>query len=494
MEVKFNQNYCRYLRRAVDQVQTVEQTQEVRLPDSMPDIGRILGAWGSTVIRSKEWRGGGMGVSGGVTAWVLYAPEDGSEPRSMEVWIPFQMKWEFPETQRDGFICVVPRLKGIDARSTSARKMIVRANISAWGRGLESVDEAIYSPQEIPEDVEVLTSVYPMELPRESGEKLFQIDEELEGAPPMDKILRYCLNPTVLEQKVMASRLVFRGKAALRVLYLSDGKVQCWDTEVPFSQYTDLDQEFGPHSYSRIYLMQTNLELENNEGRMQLKCGLAAQFVIIDRVMVELAEDAYSNSRSLELQLQQLELPTQLEARQETLQPAVTVEQDVKQIVDITCLCDCPQRRQDGQNVCLTVPGSFQVLFYDASDNLQCAMARFQEEYSMEADTAVSVDGVIGPEISCQAVPNQQGTEISALLKLDVSACARQGQRMVTGLELGECREPDYQRPSLILRRYSDAGLWAIAKECGSTMDAIRQANGLTGEPEQGRMLLIPVS
>lgn len=100
MEVNFNKNTCQCLRKAVCQVQNQEQTQEVRLPESMPDIGRVLSSWGQVLIRGKEWRTGGMSVSGGVMAWVLYAPEDGSEARSVETWIPFQVKWDLPDSLR----------------------------------------------------------------------------------------------------------------------------------------------------------------------------------------------------------------------------------------------------------------------------------------------------------------------------------------------------------------------------------------------------------
>jgi len=65
---------------------------------------------------------------------------------------------------------------------------------------------------------------------------------------------------------------------------------------------------------------------------------------------------------------------------------------------------------------------------------------------------------------------------------------------MITGVELGEEKEPDANRPSLILRRAGHGRLWDIAKESGSTMDAIRKANGLQEEPAAGQMLLIPVS
>ena len=63
---------------------------------------------------------------------------------------------------------------------------------------------------------------------------------------------------------------------------------------------------------------------------------------------------------------------------------------------------------------------------------------------------------------------------------------------MVTQLEAGEKREPDPNRPSLVLRR-ANGRLWDLARASGSTMAAIREANGLTGEPEPGKMLLIPV-
>jgi hypothetical protein len=55
--------------------------------------------------------------------------------KAVDAWIPFQVKWDFPQTQRDGQILVVPFLKNADARSTSSRKMIVRVNVSIWGTG-----------------------------------------------------------------------------------------------------------------------------------------------------------------------------------------------------------------------------------------------------------------------------------------------------------------------------------------------------------------------
>jgi hypothetical protein len=54
--------------------------------------------------------------------------------------------------------------------------------------------------------------------------------------------------------------------------------------------------------------------------------------------------------------------------------------------------------------------------------------------------------------------------------------------------------QPDPHRPSLILRRANGEDLWTIAKNCGSTVEAIEKANGLQQAPMPDQMLLIPIS
>ena len=64
---------------------------------------------------------------------------------------------------------------------------------------------------------------------------------------------------------------------------------------------------------------------------------------------------------------------------------------------------------------------------------------------------------------------------------------------MVTAVTLGEKKPMDPHRPSLILRRAGEDDLWNLAKKCGSTVEAIREANGLQEEAAPDRLLLIPV-
>lgn len=499
MEITFNKTACRCLRKAVSQAQTQEQTQEVRLPDAMPDIGRVLGSWGQALIRSKEWRGSSMAVSGGVMAWVLYAPEDGSAPRSMESWIPFQMRWEFPQTERDCVMNIAALLRCVDARSTSARKLMVRANVSVLGEAYEPIEPEIWIPENPPEDLQLLKACYPMELPKEAGEKQFQIDEELalpDTYPDAAKLLHYNLQPKILEQKVMAGRLVFRGKGDLRMLYAdADGTVHSWECEVPFSQYAELDRDYGPNSTAAIIPMLTNLELTPDEQRrLQLKCGLCAQYVIFDREQVEIVEDAYSPVRQVKTEIQELKMPMRLDQKQETMRTQQQLTAPAERVVDVCFMPDHPQHRQNGDTAELAVPGQFQVLYYDNNGSLQSGAARGEETWQIASDPGNKVDAYLQMSGYPGADINEQGVALTAQWDVTADVFSEQGLPMLMQITLGEKCEKDPNRPSLILRRAGQQRLWDIARECGSTVDAILLANDLQEQPEAERILLIPVS
>ena len=498
MELHFTKSICQCLRKAVCQTVNQEQTQEVRLPDSLPDIGRVLGCWGQVVIRSKEWRGNGMNVTGGIMVWVLYAPEDGSQVRSMETWVPMQLKWDFPQTQRDGAICVQPLLKNVDARSVSPRKLMVRTMVSAMGEALEPVDVDIYTVPQVPEDIQLQKQVYPMELPMEAGEKTFQLEEELmmpPSVPPVNQVLRYWIEPMIAEQKVLAGRLVFRGSAMLHILYSTeDGSVHNWDWEIPISQYTELDKDHSPSATAWIMPIVTALELDRGEdGKWKLIGGISAQYTIFDRQMTEIISDAYSVKRHVNAQTEMLQLPARLDSRQQEAVLSGHWEGQGQKILDVTCYAAQPKQSQTDGVLEMELPGVFQMLYMDENGEIQGTQIRCEDVLTVDNDAGNRVVAWVQLIDTPQGTLTGDGAVLTSNLKLWQDISSESGIPMVTALEIGEPVQTDPNRPSLILRRTGEMGLWEMAKECGSTVDAICKANGLTSEPEMGKLLLIPV-
>lgn len=499
MELQFNKTVIPCLRTVAREVQTQEQTQEVRLSDGMPDIGRVLASWGQVLLRGKEWRGGGAGASGGVMVWVLYAPEDGSEARCVETWLPFQVKWDFADTGRDGTLCVDPVLRSVDARSLSARKLMVRAAVGVLGQAMVPGEGELYTPADLPEDVFVLNNSYPIQIPVEAGEKMFNLEESLTlpaSVSEIEKILRYTLSPELTDSKVVADKLVMRGVADLELLYRGvDGQLHTWSWELPFSQYAELDKEYDANATAQICLAVTSLELEQGEEeKLAMKADITGQYVLCQRQTIEVVEDVYSPVRSVVPETAQLNIPSILDDRTEAVSVEHTMETDTMQVVDVAFYPDHPQLRRSGDTVTVELSGQFQILGYNPEGQLQSVSSRWQDDRIMEIADNTGVGMKVGGGKNPQATVNGESANLRTDLLLGTQTIADRGIPMVTAVELSEARQPDPDRPSLILRRAGTDSLWEIAKSTGSTVEAIRKANGLSQEPNSEQVLLIPVS
>ena len=494
MEIQFQKMVYPCLKTVCRQMQNQELTQEVRLPDGMPDIGNILGGWGQVVIRGKQWRTGNAGVNGGIMAWVLYIPEEGGPVQRMETWLPFQHSWDFPDTQYDGNLQVQPVLRNVDARLLSARKMMVRASLGMLGCATVGEDMQVYTSAEIPEDVYALQKSYPMLLPVEAGEKAFFLEESIRpdaGTVPVGNILRYSLTPMLSEMKVVSDKLIFRGNANLSMVYLgTDGLVHTWSTEIPFSQYTQLNREYEPNAQADIQFVLTSLELEPaEEENLTLKAGITGQYTLYDMSVVDVAEDAYSPNRLVKVRTEPMACPAVLDYRQEPLSISHSAQTDIVRPLDVVFYPEQPVMQRQDKGVQAQLGGNFQVLGYDADGQLISQQSRWEDSRFVPADESADVE----MDMLWAGAPSVDGNNLSAPMQLTTRTTAQQAMDMVAGLELGDVKDPDPQRPSLILRRAGTDSLWNLAKENGSTVQAIQQANDLQTEPDPDKMLLIPV-
>ena len=497
MQLEFQKQPLRYLAAGFREVKNTEVTQEIRLSEGMPDIGRVLATWGQVILRSKQWQGTGANVTGGVMTWTLYVPEDSTEPKSVECWIPFELKWDAPQVNREGPMMVFPLLRFADSRSISARKIMVRAGVAALAQGFYPEQSEIAAAAEVPEDVQLLKNTYPLEMAVEAGEKIFTSDEEIHMDPSAtpEKMLSGTVLPEVTETRVISDKIAMKGRMKIHLLCrYAEGKLQSTDHELTFSQLIQLDEAYGPEAWVDIQMAVTNLEADMAEpGRVRIKVGLTAQYVVTDRKDLELVQDAYSTRRSVEADMTSLELPVILEDRMETVTAEQLLPGQFGMTVDGVFLPDFPHQRRNGIHVELEIPGLFQSLLYGEDSALQGVNARWEGHFSLAADGDTKIVASVQSQGAVQNVTTGDGLRQESQMHLHLQSHTRQQIPMVTGLELGAVTEPDGDRPSVVVTVGGAEPLWDLAKRCGSTVAAIRAANGLEGEPVKERMLLIPV-
>lgn len=497
MNLAFEKREVACLRPSLFQVQSVEQTQELRLPDSRTGQTRILGAWGQPVLRGKQWQSDRFQITGGVLAWILWEPEDGGAVQSLDTWIPFKIEWDLEPENPEGVASVQLLLKNLDVREVSAGKLLIRAGVAALAQCWHPHTASVCMAKDVPEDVALLRQQYPMRLPREMGEKSFTVEEQLTlppSAPAVDKLLYAHMDPVVTDRKVIGNKIVFRGNSDLHILYLDEeGRVRNWDFELPFSQYAELSKTYSPDAQVGVMITLTNLEAAaDGEGLVNLHAGMTGQYLVEDREMVETVADAFSPLRTVEIQHQPLSLPGILDNRRETMGGEKQIPVQADGVIDAAFLPDFPRQRRDGDEIGMETSGTVQMLYYDPEGKLQSGHYRWEGNGSVkaDADTVLYLQPVADQS---RILPGTDGLIFRAEMPVQVTAMTGTGLPMVTGIAVGEKREPDPARPSLILRRAGKDRLWDIARSSGSTVEMICEANSLEGEPGPEQMLLIPV-
>ena len=484
MEMEFKQTAYKYLRPSLFNTQTVEQTQEIKLTEDMPDVGSVIGAWGQCILRSKQWNGSSASVSGGVMCWVLYKPSEEGDLQKAECWIPFQCRLDLPGSGQEGLLRCSCQLSSMEGRMVSARRIMLRCSVGIITEALERDEVVISSPTAIPDDIQLKLESYPLLLPRESGELQVVLDEDV---PFTDdgKLLRCQVQCSVTEQKVSGSRLVVRGMANGRILYLkNDDCMEKMDFEIPFSHVTELDREYGDGSMVSVVPVVTDLDPELQPGMLSVRGGLACQYLVYERIMTEIATDAYSPCRNVEISMSPLAAPMHLDSAilaftldGQLEHDAVPFDTELVLEPGVTSNPDAPNK--------LVVSGGWKTADLDAGQQTIPVAG--------EMDWQNTDKCVLHCWMQPAGWPVVSGNSVRGKVNLLLTAWAEESPQMITAISCGEIQQRDAKRPSIVIRKKkAEESLWQVAKKNSSTVSAILLANNLQHDIADEMLLLIP--
>ena len=66
-----------------------EQTGEITIPETLPELGRVADCFGAVLVQNRSTDNGSVTVSGGIQVGVLYVPANSEELERLELWLPF---------------------------------------------------------------------------------------------------------------------------------------------------------------------------------------------------------------------------------------------------------------------------------------------------------------------------------------------------------------------------------------------------------------------
>jgi hypothetical protein len=175
-----------------------------------------------------------------------------------------------------------------------------------------------------------------------------------------------------------------------------------------------------------------------------------------------------------------LQLPHISQEKKETIFAQFTPK-DSGRLMDAAFFLDQPQIHKHPDGTEHQLCGKYQLLHFDSNGLMQSETGKWEQTMQSEADAQLCVYLSGNPEAS------------GAELMVESVLVEQVDLPGVCALTLTDQDKQQAQRPSLILRKKGEDSLWQVAKETGSTVERILQANGLDAEPPADQMLLIPV-
>ncbi len=299
MELVFQEKQLDYLGRVLDQTVTQELTAEVIVPDSCADADRVVDAFGTLLVRAEGvYRGKRVGQRGGAGGY--FVRHRGRTARAAGDRDPVQR----PARLGGGAERLPPAMRLPPVQRGCTARALAQA---ARGRRLLHADGLC----RVHADAARLSgagtdAAAPAQAPAASSaarprrKELFSLNEEIEipaSKPPVERLLKCVYALDTAERKTIGNKAVFKGRLTVHILYESpDGSLQRQETELPFSQFAELEQDLDEGDLT-VFLALTSAETEPDGQldcrRLLLSAGILAQCTVCGEQPVELIEDAY---------------------------------------------------------------------------------------------------------------------------------------------------------------------------------------------------------
>lgn len=500
MELSFQSHPYRFLHRVMQEVRFQEETAEIIVPDSYPDIGSIADSCAEAILRGKDCRDGGVTVAGGVRAVVLYMPEDLSYPRNLETYMPFTVKFEHPALSAQTQVLCNIRVRSVDARMINSRKAMVRVNLGCELIAFEDTTDLCYKLDSKDPCLQTKESVYTTIVPLETGEKSFSINDTVElptGRPVISRVYTFQCHADLSDEKLVGNKAVFKGQLRYKLIYLSEDEKLCvLEQSIPFSQYCELQSDYDEETVSTQFVI-TGYDLDVsqiNEQGLPVSVNILAQCVISGTQTVTLIEDAYSTGGILRPQWKEQKLEGYLDRQNITQTIRHRLTGDMQEVVDANIYWDFAEVSRNEDKASVKIPALIRVLGYDENGSLCSMTAKAEAVYETALSDGAACFASAVPVGEVTFAPETNGVEVRGAVKITVQCSSREKINCLCGGETEEL-ESDGKRPALIVRMVEkETPLWDLAKNYGTTVENIQSANSLDSDVLlKDSVLLLPI-
>ncbi len=481
------------------------------LPDYCPDMERILKCRICPSVTSKNISGDRLDVDGTAVIRLYYLDSKKQAIRICEHTSPFSCSFNLKDSSQEFIPVVRLRTEYLNCRALSPRRVDIHGAFSvcavvykkSWQEYCCHIDGDDIQQKKHQEQISSLCGI---------GQQQFSLSEVLDigqGKGSPESILRSELNIHLHDSRAVSDKLMLKGEAILRILYITDIETGTQDTmtfHIPISQVIDV-QGITEQTENEIrvdvlsYDVSLKSEYDESSTLITLDARLCATVCAYENKDIEIIDDVYSTAYELDVTQKQTGMTRLVCMAEEKIaaQSEVTItDGTITKIIDIWS--DSVSSMSVYENNTLTIKGKINCGIFALDGDGVPFYSERAAEFSVNPDVP---DGLIDVKTHITLVPaigfritGSNSIEITADFVMNIAVFENRSCRAVTEVEAAEDNKRDKDKTAALTLYYADEGesLWSIARRYCTSVEAIRMENDLSEDCIKARgMLLIPM-
>lgn len=483
------------------------------VPDSKPDLLKILQLDADAKLLSRELSNGRLTLTGRVDYKILYVPDSATGVSSLTASAPFTHTEENDAIRDSMYSDAKVDVEHIEFNLINSRKLSIKSVVAAQGTVTDKLTLSI--PRDIEgENVEIRKKSF------QTLSRVLQKDEEISleeqlilppGKATIGSLLKNDVSIRNKDVKVINNKVVAKGEVVICSLYLpeSGDSVTFVEHSIPFTEILDAEgiQEEYFNTVDFIVKDSSFNLSPDPDGDLRvidasLKLGVS---ITADQVVsADAVTDAYSTACNLTVTSSYFEV----EEMAENIHSAATVKENLQPIDGIPPITHVynvvakpyvTSAVADGNKI--TVEGTIDTYILYISSKEDSPVYNFKADvpFTVHIEAAnVTPDSKIRAKLDVSHISynmNAAGEiELRVVLDNDITIYKTVGIDVISNLEQEDFSDQD--TPSIVLYfvQKNDT-LWDIAKRYHTKTAYIEELNDLQeGRLEEGCQLLIPKS
>lgn len=481
---------------------------DISLPDYCPDIQRILKCQVLPSISSRSVSGDRLEVEGTCTVRIYYLDAGGTNVHCYETESPYLAAATLKQPVEQPRIYTSTRVEYVNCRSTSPRRLDIHGAFSVCARVCGKMDMEFVSSAE-DDSMEQLPSEYRCNFCTGFSQQPFTVEDTLELSPgklPAETVLRTDACAVLKTAEPMQGQVMAAGEVRLHILYASgeeNAEPESMEYVMPFTQLLDCDG-VTEDSTCRVQMAVSRIEIQiradytGESSAFETHIHLLSSVSNFQPKVLSALSDVYSRTCELNVTRKQKMLESLSEIVSDTCSHRFSVQCDngLTKILDlwsepctVTAAVDNGQLQFSGKlSICVLALNQEGVPFYfERTSEFSCS-----KPIETKYETRCTAEGTI---LSLSYRLTGGEIELKAEIMLTAEVYELQTVKFITDIEEDIARPKEKDTAALCIY-FADAGekLWDIACRYCTSVRAIREENGLTGDAVESRgMLLIPM-